>query len=178
VTHGPGSLLLQARDGTVSRCLDYADQIGPTTPGDQHRLDRGRHNPNDGITLEPGRVAGAFDQVPVHDRVGVDDLANPVTSTTGIPELTTLAATIEQVAGDPVPASSRSTRCSSALHEVTGLPIDLCLILVPNLAALGGLLVLYRLVTFLEDEAAARWTLLLFISFPFAFSRPWPTPSR
>jgi hypothetical protein len=55
------------------------------------------------------------------------------------------------------------------LHEVTGLHIDLCLILVPNLAALGGLLVLYRLVTFLEGESAAKWTLLLFISFPFAF---------
>jgi hypothetical protein len=56
-----------------------------------------------------------------------------------------------------------------ALHEVTGLHIDLCLILVPNLAALGGLLVLYRLVMFLEDELAAKWTLMLFISFPFAF---------
>ncbi len=63
-----------------------------------------------------------------------------------------------------------------ALHEVTGLPIDLCLILVPNLAALGGLLVLYRLVTFLEDEAAARWTLLLFISFPFAFFQAMAYP--
>jgi hypothetical protein len=26
------------------------------------------------VAPEPGRVAGAFDQVPVHDRVGVDDL--------------------------------------------------------------------------------------------------------
>jgi hypothetical protein len=56
-----------------------------------------------------------------------------------------------------------------ALHEATGLHIDLCLILVPNLAALGGLLILYRLVTFLEDESAAKWTLVLFVSFPFAF---------
>src|SRR4051794_3179370 len=62
------------------------------------------------------------------------------------------------------------------LHEVTGLHIDLCLILVPNLAALGGLLVLYRLVTFLEDESAARWTLLLFISFPFAFFQAMAYP--
>ena len=63
-----------------------------------------------------------------------------------------------------------------ALHEVTGLHIDLCLILVPNLAALGGLLVLYRLVTFLEDESAARWTLMLFISFPFAFFQAMAYP--
>src|SRR3954453_3411765 len=62
------------------------------------------------------------------------------------------------------------------LHEVTGLHIDLCLILVPNLAALGGLLVLYRLVTCLEDESAARWTLLLFISFPFAFFQAMAYP--
>src|SRR5215207_5628803 len=48
------------------------------------------------------------------------------------------------------------------LHEVTGLHIDLCLVLVSNLAALGGLLVLYRLVTFIEDESAARWTMVLF----------------
>ena len=63
-----------------------------------------------------------------------------------------------------------------ALHEVTGLHIDLCLILVPNLAALGGLLVLYRLVTFLEDESAAKWTLMLFISFPFAFFQAMAYP--
>jgi mannosyltransferase PIG-V len=63
-----------------------------------------------------------------------------------------------------------------ALHEVTGLHIDLCLILVPNLAALGGLLVLYRLVTFLEDELAAKWTLMLFISFPFAFFQAMAYP--
>jgi hypothetical protein len=62
------------------------------------------------------------------------------------------------------------------LHEVTGLHIDLCLVLVPNLAALGGLLVLYRLVMFLEDESAAKWTLLLFISFPFAFFQAMAYP--
>ena len=62
------------------------------------------------------------------------------------------------------------------LHEVTGLHIDLCLILVPNLAALGGLLVLYRLVTFLEGELAAKWTLMLFISFPFAFFQAMAYP--
>ena len=37
-------------------------------------------------------------------------------------------------------------------------------------------MVLYRLVTFLEDEAAARWTLLLFISFPFAFFQAMAYP--
>jgi Gpi18-like mannosyltransferase len=62
------------------------------------------------------------------------------------------------------------------LHEVTGLHIDLCLILVPNLAALGGFLVLYRLVTFIEDESAAKWTLMLFISFPFAFFQAMAYP--
>ena len=62
------------------------------------------------------------------------------------------------------------------LHEVTGLHIDLGLILVPNLAALGGLLVLYRLVAFIEDESAAKWTLMLFISFPFAFFQAMAYP--
>jgi hypothetical protein len=62
------------------------------------------------------------------------------------------------------------------LHEVTGLQVDLCLILVPNLAALGGLLVLYRLVMLIEDEPAARWVLLLFVSFPFAFFQAMAYP--
>jgi hypothetical protein len=37
VAHGPGSLLLQCRERTVSWCLNYADQIGPATRADQHR---------------------------------------------------------------------------------------------------------------------------------------------
>jgi hypothetical protein len=49
--HGPGSLLLQRRGGTAARCLDYADQIDPHDPADQHRPDRGRHNPNVGIMM-------------------------------------------------------------------------------------------------------------------------------
>jgi hypothetical protein len=38
-----------APGGTVARRLDYADQVGRATPADQHRSDRGRHNPDVGI---------------------------------------------------------------------------------------------------------------------------------
>jgi hypothetical protein len=55
------------------------------------------------------------------------------------------------------------------LHELTGLPINLALIIVPNLACLGAYLVIYRMFTLLADEPSARWGLSLFAAYPFAF---------
>jgi hypothetical protein len=46
------------------------------------------------VALEPGRVAGAFDQVPVHDRVGVDDLDEPVPLERALPVATASARSI------------------------------------------------------------------------------------
>lgn len=55
------------------------------------------------------------------------------------------------------------------IHELTGLPINLVLILVPNLACLGAYLVIYRMFSLLADEQSARWGLTLFAAYPFAF---------
>ncbi len=55
------------------------------------------------------------------------------------------------------------------LAWATGLPIELCLLLIPNLACLGAYLVLYRLWARIDGDSAARWALLLFAAFPFAF---------
>jgi hypothetical protein len=56
-----------------------------------------------------------------------------------------------------------------ALHELTGIPINLALLIVPNLACLGAYLLIYRMFTLLADEQSARWGLSLFAAYPFAF---------
>jgi hypothetical protein len=55
------------------------------------------------------------------------------------------------------------------LHELTGVPHALALIIVANVAALGGYLVVYRIFTMLADEDGARWGLALLAAYPFAF---------
>lgn len=55
------------------------------------------------------------------------------------------------------------------VHLLTGLPLNLVLILVPNLACLGAYLVIYRIFVQLADEASARWGLTLLAAYPFAF---------
>jgi hypothetical protein len=55
------------------------------------------------------------------------------------------------------------------IHLLTGLPINLVLILVPNLACLGAYLVIYRIFMLLADEPSARWGLSLLAAYPFAF---------
>lgn len=55
------------------------------------------------------------------------------------------------------------------IHDLTRLPINLVLILVPNLAALGAYLVIYRIFMRLADEDSARWGLTLLVAYPFAF---------
>jgi hypothetical protein len=51
----------------------------------------------------------------------------------------------------------------------TRMPVIPSLIVVANLASFVSWLVLYRVFSRLEDEAAARWGLGLFAAFPFAF---------
>lgn len=56
-----------------------------------------------------------------------------------------------------------------ALSSATRIPTEFLLVIVPNLAALGAYLTLYRVYTRVEDESAARCALLVFVAFPFAF---------
>ena len=56
-----------------------------------------------------------------------------------------------------------------ALHEVTGIHINLALLVVANAVCLGAYLVIYRIFTMLAEEDAARWALALLAAFPFAF---------
>ncbi len=51
----------------------------------------------------------------------------------------------------------------------SGMSIGMALLVISNLAGLGAYLVLYRLFTRIDGEAAARWALVLFAAFPFAF---------
>jgi hypothetical protein len=53
--------------------------------------------------------------------------------------------------------------------SATGLPAMLVLLLLPNLAALAAMLVLYVLFEKLAGTSAARWGLALFVAWPFAF---------
>jgi hypothetical protein len=55
------------------------------------------------------------------------------------------------------------------LHELTGMPINLAIVVVPNVAGLGALLVIYRIFIMLASEEEARWGLALFAAYPFAF---------
>ena len=56
-----------------------------------------------------------------------------------------------------------------ALHEVTGMHVNLALLVVANVASLGAYLVIYRIFLMLAEEDAARWALVLLAAFPFAF---------
>ncbi len=58
---------------------------------------------------------------------------------------------------------------SLALHTVTGMEVELAMLAVANLAGLGAYLAIYQIFTMLADEAAARWGLMLFAAYPFAF---------
>lgn len=62
-----------------------------------------------------------------------------------------------------------SSWLAHGVAAVTGLPALAALLLVANLAALGTLIVLYRLFSALEGEAAAQWALTLFVLYPFSF---------
>lgn len=55
------------------------------------------------------------------------------------------------------------------VHEVTGVPVPISLVLVANLASLGAFLVIYRLFEELEGTAVARAGLALMAAWPFAF---------
>ena len=55
------------------------------------------------------------------------------------------------------------------LHVLTGIPAHLGLLIVPNVAGLGAFLVIYRIFIMLADEDGARWALVLFAAYPFAF---------
>jgi hypothetical protein len=52
---------------------------------------------------------------------------------------------------------------------ITHIPIEYVLLILPNLATLGAYLVLSRVYSLAEDERAARWALLAFAAFPFAY---------
>jgi len=53
--------------------------------------------------------------------------------------------------------------------EATGLHLRFALLLVPNVASFAAYLLVYRVFLHLAGEAAARWSLLLLVSYPFAF---------
>ncbi len=56
-----------------------------------------------------------------------------------------------------------------AVHEVTGAPMVVSLIIVANLAALASYVVLFWLFRQLESDEVARWALVVFVFYPFAF---------
>jgi hypothetical protein len=55
------------------------------------------------------------------------------------------------------------------LSFLTTIPVPVTLLIVPNLAALGGLVVIYRIFADLEGTDAARWGVAIFAAYPFAF---------
>jgi hypothetical protein len=55
------------------------------------------------------------------------------------------------------------------LSILTTMPVPVALIIVPNLASLGALVVIYRIFADLQGAAAARWGVTLFAAYPFAF---------
>ena len=54
-------------------------------------------------------------------------------------------------------------------HDVTGMPINLALLVVANVASFASFLIVFRIFTRLADESAARWALIAWVAFPFAF---------
>ena len=55
------------------------------------------------------------------------------------------------------------------LSAATGLHLHFSLLVVSNVASLASFCVIYRVFVRLEDEAAAKWGLAVFASYPFAF---------
>jgi len=55
------------------------------------------------------------------------------------------------------------------VSAVTGLHLRFALLVVANVASFGAYLFVYRIYLHLAGEAAARWSLVLLASFPFAF---------
>ncbi len=56
-----------------------------------------------------------------------------------------------------------------ALHKLTGMQVEFAMLVVSNLAGLGAYLAIYQIFTMLADESSARWGLMLFAAYPFAF---------
>lgn len=56
-----------------------------------------------------------------------------------------------------------------ALHTFTGMEVEFAMLTVSNLAGLGAYLAIYQIFIMLTDEPAARWGLMLFAAYPFAF---------
>lgn len=56
-----------------------------------------------------------------------------------------------------------------ALSVVTTIPTPVTLLIVPNLAGFGALVMIYRIFADLEGAAAARWGVALLAAYPFAF---------
>lgn len=56
-----------------------------------------------------------------------------------------------------------------ALWFVTRIPFQWGLLIICNAATLGALIVMFRMFRRLADEATARWGVLLFAAYPFAF---------
>lgn len=55
------------------------------------------------------------------------------------------------------------------VYQVTGMPVNLALLVVSNAAGFGSFLVIYRIFTMVAEEDAARCALALFAAYPFAF---------
>lgn len=55
------------------------------------------------------------------------------------------------------------------LSIVTRMNLQLALVLVPNLACLAAYGIIYRVFLLVAEEGAARWGLVLFVAYPFAF---------
>jgi hypothetical protein len=55
------------------------------------------------------------------------------------------------------------------LYRSTGIHPNLALLIVPNVVSLASFLVIYRIFIMLADKDAARWALVLFSVYPFAF---------
>jgi Gpi18-like mannosyltransferase len=55
------------------------------------------------------------------------------------------------------------------VSRVTGWPAAVSLLVVANLSSLASYFVLYRLFQKYESPAAARWALMLFVAYPFAY---------
>ena len=67
------------------------------------------------------------------------------------------------------PTSSRCCRCWPASSARDRAPPAFALLVVANVASFAAYLVVYRVYLHLAGEAAARWALLLLVTYPFAF---------
>ena len=56
-----------------------------------------------------------------------------------------------------------------ALAYVTPIPIDYAVLVIPNVFCLAAYLVLHRVFSRLEGESTARWSLIMYVAFPFSF---------